>query len=145
MLLSFVYLAFVSLLKLLVRSRRPERVKDIEILVLRHQLEVMRPGVERPRVRPADRALLAAASRLLPRERRRALLVTPQTLLRWHRDDQPSPAGACCTGSVALLPSGSAPLAGLCGAALAAASAARVVPSCPRGICASRSPSGATS
>src|SRR5439155_21036428 len=63
MLLSFVYLAFVSLLKLLVRSRRPERVKDIEILVLRHQLEVMRRGVERPRVRPADRALLVCAVR----------------------------------------------------------------------------------
>jgi putative transposase len=67
--LSFAYLAFVSLLKLLMGSRRSERAKDIELIVLRHQLGVVRRQVERPRMR-ADRAFLAAASRLLPRERR---------------------------------------------------------------------------
>jgi transposase len=86
MLFSFSYLAFVSLLKLLVRSRRPVQVKDIELIVLRHQLEVLRRQVERPRLRSSDRALLAAASRLLPPRRRHGLLVTPQTLLRWHRE-----------------------------------------------------------
>jgi putative transposase len=68
--LSFAYLAFVSLLKLLMGSRRSERAKDIELIVLRHQLGVVRRQVERPRMRAADRAFLAAASHLLPRERR---------------------------------------------------------------------------
>jgi putative transposase len=86
MLLSFIYLAFVSLLKLLVRSHRSVQVKDIELIVLRHQLEVLRRQVERPTLRSTDRAFLAAASRLLPRGRRHGLLVTPQTLLRWHRE-----------------------------------------------------------
>ena len=84
MLLSFIYIAFVSLLKLLIRSGRPAHVKDIELIVLRHQLDVLRRQVERPRLRSSDRAFLAAASRLLPRGRRHGLLVTPQTLLRWH-------------------------------------------------------------
>jgi len=86
MLLSFIYLAFVFLLKLMVRSGRSIAAKDIELIVLRHQLEVLRRQVERPRLRAADRALLAAAARLLPRERRNGFLVTPQTLLRWHRE-----------------------------------------------------------
>jgi putative transposase len=83
---SVVYLVFVSLLKLLVGSGRPAQVKDIELIVLRHQLRVLRRQVERPRLRPSDRAFLAPASRLLPPRRRHGLLVTPQTLLRWHRE-----------------------------------------------------------
>jgi putative transposase len=86
MLLSFAYLAFVSVLKLLIRSHRSVRVKDIELIVLRHQLDVLLRQVGRPRLRSSDRAFLAAASRLLPPGRRHGLLVTPQTLLRWHRE-----------------------------------------------------------
>jgi len=84
--LSFVYLVFVSLLKPLVGSRRPMQVKDIELIVLRHQLDVLRRQAERPRLRSSDRAFLTATGRLLPARRRHALLVTPQTLLRWHRE-----------------------------------------------------------
>lgn len=58
---SFAYLAFRALLGALVRSRRRFALKDIELLVLRHELEVLRRQVARPRLRPADRALLAAA------------------------------------------------------------------------------------
>jgi hypothetical protein len=54
MLLSFIYLAFVSLLKLLVRSHRSVQVKDIELIVLRHQLEVLRRQVEREGCQNSD-------------------------------------------------------------------------------------------
>src|SRR6266508_3318127 len=84
MVLSFIYLIFIALLKLLLRGRRVE-VKDIELLVLRHQVDVLRRQIGRPPLRPSDRALLSGAARLLPPARRHGLLVTPQTLLRWHR------------------------------------------------------------
>jgi putative transposase len=82
---SFLYLAFRALLGVLVRSRRGLDVKDIELLVVRHELEVLRRQVARPRLRATDRALLAAASCHLPRSLRAARLVSPRTLLRWHR------------------------------------------------------------
>jgi putative transposase len=59
--------------------------EDLEILVLRHQLSVLRRQVPRPRLEPADRALLAAVSRGLPRVSWSCLFVKPDTLLRWHR------------------------------------------------------------
>jgi putative transposase len=69
-----------------VRSGRSARVKDMELIVLRHELEVLRRQVDRPKLRPSDRALLAAIGHLLPPRCRQGLLVTPQTLLRWHRE-----------------------------------------------------------
>ena len=60
--------------------------KDIEIAVLRHQLMVLRRQLTRPRYTPRDRLMLAMLARLLPRERWAAFLVTPSTLLRWHRE-----------------------------------------------------------
>jgi putative transposase len=71
---------------LLVRGRRSEFVKDVELLVLRHQLAVLRRQQPRPSFRAADRAFLAALSRMLPPRGRHGLIVTPQTLLRWHRE-----------------------------------------------------------
>jgi putative transposase len=59
---------------------------DIEIVVLRHQLAVLRRQVDRPRLRRRDRLFMAALSRVLPRPRWSSFLVTPQTLLRWHRE-----------------------------------------------------------
>jgi len=64
---------------------RPD-VKDVEIAVLRHQLVVLRRQVARPRYGPTDRLVLARLSRLLPRARWPIFLVTPSTLLRWHRE-----------------------------------------------------------
>ena len=86
MILPFGYLAFSTLLRLLVRGRRNEFAKDVELLVLRHQLVVLRRQQPRPSFRAADRAFLAALGRVLPPRDRRGLIVTPQTLLRWHRE-----------------------------------------------------------
>ncbi|MCA2219487.1 integrase core domain-containing protein [Jidongwangia harbinensis] len=58
----------------------------VEIAVLRHQLAVLHRQVVRPRYTPADRTLLSALARLLPRERWAVFFVTPATLLRWHRE-----------------------------------------------------------
>jgi putative transposase len=60
-------------------------VKDVELLALRHELNVLRRQVVRPKLGMADRALLAAAAVHLPRPQRSVLLVTRRTLLRWHR------------------------------------------------------------
>src|SRR5712691_7652070 len=82
---SFLYLAVRAVLGALVRSRRGLHVKDVELLVLRHELEILRRQVVRPKLRTVDRALLAAAACYLPRSSCSVLLVTPRTLLRWHQ------------------------------------------------------------
>jgi putative transposase len=81
---SFLYLAVRALLGALVRSRGLH-VRDVELLVLRHELEILRRQVARPKLGMPDRALLAAAACHLPRSSRGVLLVTPRTLLRWHQ------------------------------------------------------------
>ena len=82
---SFVYLMVGRVLALVVLRFRSSDFKELEIVVLRHELAVLRRQVSRPVLRPADRAFLAAASRLLPRARWRSFFVTPETLLAWHR------------------------------------------------------------
>jgi hypothetical protein len=79
------YLTLCRSIQLLVLLARGEAVKDLEILVLRHQLTVMRRQVARPKLEPADRAQLAAVSRVLPRARGSCFFIRPETLLRWHR------------------------------------------------------------
>jgi putative transposase len=85
MFFSFLYLTVRALFGLLVRSRRGPDVTDLELPVLRHELAVLRRQRGRPRLGPADRALLAAAACHLPPSARLSLLVTPRTLLRWHQ------------------------------------------------------------
>jgi putative transposase len=83
---SFFYLIVGHVLRLLLLLVRGEGSKDVEILALRHQVAVLRRQVHRPDLNDADRVLLAALSRLLPRRSSEMFFVTPSTLLRWHRD-----------------------------------------------------------
>src|SRR5664280_115647 len=86
---SLLYLVARTLVCLFViagPAGRADGSKDLEILVLRHQLRVLQRTAGRPRLRTIDRVLFAAASRVLPRDRWVAFLVTPATLLRWHRE-----------------------------------------------------------
>jgi putative transposase len=69
----------------LVLLGRSQASKDVEILLLRHEVMVLRRQVTRPRPDWADRAVLAALTRLLPAALRCGRLVTPGTLLAWHR------------------------------------------------------------
>jgi putative transposase len=82
---SLAYWVLRRLLELVVLRLRSERSKELEILVLRHQLHVLQRQVARPRLRPADRVLLAALSRSLPKRAWSSFFVSPATLLRWHR------------------------------------------------------------
>ena len=82
---SFVYLALGRVLGLIVLCSRSAKAKEIEILVLRHELAVLRRQHPRPRLQSKDRALLAALSRHLSRARWSVFVVKPETLLGWHR------------------------------------------------------------
>jgi putative transposase len=89
MCLRFVFLLIMRLAAWLRLSRREEAWKTAEILILRHQLAVLqRRQPRRPKLSWADRALLAALLGVIPKARRQGLrlLVTPDTIVRWHRD-----------------------------------------------------------
>src|SRR5665811_2353256 len=79
-------LLYFLIRRLLGAGGRLQDEKDIELLVLRHQVKVLQRQVTRPRLNRRDRVLLAAASRRLPRSGWSAFLVRPETLLRWHRE-----------------------------------------------------------
>src|SRR2546423_9913450 len=85
MIVSLGFLIMRQLLQLMILPLRGDRASEVEILVLRHQVAVLRRQVRRLDLEPADRAVLAGLSRLLPRVRWAAFFVTPATLLRWHR------------------------------------------------------------
>jgi putative transposase len=86
MTLRLLYLLFCQVLRWLALLARSSAAKDAELLVLRHEVAVLRRQVTRPQVDWADRAVLAGLARLLPRPAWRGLFVQPATLLRWHRD-----------------------------------------------------------
>jgi transposase InsO family protein len=84
--MAFFAFLIVRELGWIFRWGRPHYANELEILVLRHQLKVLRRSQPRPRLTGIDRAVLAAIARMLPRDRLTSFLVSPTTLLRWHRE-----------------------------------------------------------
>lgn len=85
MFFAFIYLLLRRLVELVAGSSN-RLDSDVEVVVLRHQLRVLRRQVGRPRLRRRDRLFMAAISRTLPRARWSSFVVSPNTLLRWHRE-----------------------------------------------------------
>jgi putative transposase len=83
--LSFLYRLVLLVAEAIGIHQNDAVAKDAEILVLRHQLAVLQRQVARPRFTWSDRAFLSALAHLVPRERWESFLVTPETILRWHR------------------------------------------------------------
>ena len=81
----FLYLIFIRLLGFLTLLSRESSSKDVEILILRHEVAVLRRTNPRPSLNWADRAVFAALIRRLPAALRGHRLITPATVLRWHR------------------------------------------------------------
>ncbi len=86
MTLRLLYLMLCKVMRWLALLTRSSAAKDAELLLLRHEVVVLRRRVTRPRLDWADRAVLAGLARLLPRPTWRGLLFQPTTLLRWHRE-----------------------------------------------------------
>jgi len=84
-LVSLVYVVARRLFELILLLARGDRSKELELLVLRHELSMLRRQARRPQLAGSDRLVLAALSRVMPRRSWQAFPVTPETLLRWHR------------------------------------------------------------
>jgi putative transposase len=84
MLFSLLYMVLRAVFRL--APAGDQRDREVEILVLRHQVKVLKRKAGRPRLRRHDRLFLAAAARLLPKGRWSCFIVTPATLLAWHRE-----------------------------------------------------------
>ena len=86
--MRFAYLAVLRMFGWLALLARSDRAKEAEILILRHQVAVLHRQVKTPRLSWAGRAVMAALARLVPRSQlgQLRLIVSPDTVLRWHRD-----------------------------------------------------------
>jgi putative transposase len=91
--LFLLSLVIRTLARALASGRPGDGSKDLEVLVLRHQVRFLRRRAGRPKLRRLDRVLLASASRVLPRARWGSFMVTPSMLLQWHTEPRSPIAG----------------------------------------------------
>jgi hypothetical protein len=84
-LVLFVYVVACRLFALVLLGARSDGSKKLELLVPRHELSILRRQARRPQLTESDRLVLTVLSRVMPRRSWQAFLVTPETLLRWHR------------------------------------------------------------
>jgi putative transposase len=82
---AFVYRLFVTLVELMIVRGKPRRALEAEVIALRHQVAVLQRTSKRPELTEADRGLIAGLARVAPRPVRHGYIVTPDTLLAWHR------------------------------------------------------------
>lgn len=82
---GLAYRLFTAVVALLIVRAKPRRALEAEVVVLRHHVAVLERTAGRPELNDSDRAVLAGIGRLLPRGTRARFIVTPDTLLRWHR------------------------------------------------------------
>jgi putative transposase len=82
---AFVYRLFVTLVELMIVRSKPRRVLEAEVIALRHQVAVLQRTSTRPELTDVDRSLIAGLARVIPRQVRHGFIVTPDTLLAWHR------------------------------------------------------------
>jgi transposase InsO family protein len=87
-LVSFCYLGLRRLLQIAALRVRSNDFKELQIVVRRHEVAILQRQRKRPALTTIDRLFLAAASRFLSREHWRSFMITPATLLRWHRVDE---------------------------------------------------------
>ena len=83
---AMLYALFYAIIRRGLRMNVISSDTEAEVLVLRHELAVLRRQIKRPKLRRRDKLFLSAMSRMLPRERWAAFIVTPATLVRWHRE-----------------------------------------------------------
>src|SRR5450759_2515619 len=82
---AFVYRLFVTLVELMIVRGKPRRVLEAEVIALRHQVAVLQRTSKRPELTDIDRGVIAGLARVVPRRVRHRFIVTPDTLLAWHR------------------------------------------------------------
>jgi hypothetical protein len=82
---AFAYRLFVAIVELMIVRGKPRRMLEAEVIALRHQVTVLQRTSSRAELTDADRGVIAGLARVVPRQVRSGFIVTPDTLLAWHR------------------------------------------------------------
>jgi hypothetical protein len=89
---AFTFRQFVTIVELMIIRGKPRRKLEAEVVALRHQIAVLHRTSTRPELGDVDRGVIAGLARVIPRRVRHRFIVTPDTLLAWHRHREPDVA-----------------------------------------------------